>query len=793
MVDKYLWLVLVSLSATGLADVPAQFSAWGTAGPELKPIPAGWTLVQTEFPQLPGRAFSPEQQQRGFFLFAPEPFAPLQSALAEKESFRSPTDQEEPNPRLASFATPGEYEPVALGLYALEDCRGLQAEVTELRSERGHSIAKENLDVRVSRAVPVVISSAARTYRLEPFLLEKRLRFQLNKGAARLVWLTIYVPSNTAAGDYEGTISVRRPGQRPAQAPIFLSVLPCSLPRLPFETPMYYPRPAESDAAIEQELIDMREHGASVPIPAMEVRVKRRDQKFGPDDMAETVVHSQRLLSLIRKVYGDWRFPLTFEAGHQIAYYWDQSRNWFAYWPHSAALEKDLGAGIDLMLRLAKSNAIPALRAYLSDEGGAHNLLDETIYYNRWVKDHFPQIQTTATIGGGMALGFDEIGQLAGAVDFFSANRFTPEIARTLAALRRPFGVYNGAGPTPTGARYFFGFYGYKTGAEQIGQWSYSFGESIFAGNGLRLDDEGYVYQAPDGPLPSIQWEAVREGIDDSRYVERLRSLLLAAHSSREPRVHETAQRAQEVLNRIWAGIGWDFQPMQSDQKAPAPPASTLRRWRRQIAEQILELERCGIQPVEDRQLQRVAALDLPWVKPLMEELTFGPELLTNSTLETSLSPWRVEAWKGGGKGELDPVEHHSGKCAVRIQVPPEDGNAAVTVLVWPRYGENKLNLSLEGGHTFEFSVWAKWRNRGMPPEVRLNLPPTAIAATKSGQGPSDAQGWRRLFTRAKLKAQARPNYLAVWVQGPGTVWLDDLSLREVVTTNEPPSSSEPR
>jgi hypothetical protein len=31
------------------------------------------------------------------------------------------------------------------------------------------------------------------------------------------------------------------------------------------------------------------------------------------------------------------------------------------------------------------------------------------------------------------------------------------------------------------------------------------------------------------------------------------------------------------------------------------------------------------------------------------------------------------------------------------------------------------------------------------------------------------------------MKTPAQPTYLAVWVQGPGTVWLDDLSLREVI------------
>ncbi|HEY5910174.1 MAG TPA: hypothetical protein VJA21_06170 [Verrucomicrobiae bacterium] len=754
------------------AAPPPQFKVWGTAGPELKPIPSSWKPARPEPSPFLRRVFAPKETEIGFALFAQEPFAPMTNQTS--------TSAAAGELQISAFATPGEYEPLAAGIYALEDCSQIEAEISELHSPASGSISSDNLDLRVTRTVPTLVDAATKTYRLEPFLIEKRPKFALEKDAARLLWLTVHVPQSAVAGKYEGTLSVRRPGRGVATARILLTVLPFSLPALPFETTMYYPRPSDSDPMLERELVDMREHGTSVPIPAMEVRVRSRDQKFGPDDVDETRTYCQRLLGAIHRVYGAWRFPVTFEAGHQVVYYWDQSRNWFAYWPHSPALEKDLGKGIELMLELARSNGIPALRAYLSDEGGAHNLLDETVYYNRWVKDHFPQVQTTATIGGGLALGFDEIGELAGAVDLFSANRFTPEVARALTALRRPFAVYNGAGSRPAGARFFFGFYGYKTGAQQIGQWSYSFGESVFQGNGLRLEDEGYVYHAPDGPLPSLMWEAVREGIDDSRYSELLWQMIGQGQASQEAAVRQAAEHAKEILDTVFGDIGWEFQAMQNDQRSPAPDASILAKWRWQIAEQILALREHPISMPGKARTARVSPLELPWAKAIAERLSFGPELLTNSTLETSLSPWRVEAWKGTGKGELDAVERHSGRQAVRIRIPVEDGSGAVTVLVWPQYGDHKLDLTLEGNRTYEFSVWAKWRDRSLPPRVRISLPAAVVAATKSGQTPPDERGWCRLWARAKLNSTARPGYLAVWIQGPGTVWLDDLSLREI-------------
>jgi hypothetical protein len=138
------------------------------------------------------------------------------------------------------------------------------------------------------------------------------------------------------------------------------------------------------------------------------------------------------------------------------------------------------------------------------------------------------------------------------------------EIARSLVALGRPYGIYNGAGPTAAGARFFFGFYGWKTGASQIGPWVYSFGESVFTGNGLRQEDEGYVYHASDGPLPSVMWEAVREVVDDYRYVHLLWRMIGAVQTSEKPGARLAAAEAERALTRILSQIGWGFQAMES-------------------------------------------------------------------------------------------------------------------------------------------------------------------------------------------------------------------------------------
>jgi hypothetical protein len=775
---SFFWVVSLLLPTAGPAqgaNPPAQFQAWGSAGPASPPTPAGWSKAPAGLDLWPSLTATAEERARGCVIFTRDPFAAvgLRAAPAPAERARS----------VQMFAARGEYEPLLVGIYALEYLKQVRPTLSDLRSPIGAVIPSANVDVRLVRSVRVLADAGRKQFRSEPFLLEKYVAFAVEKESSAFLWLTLKVPETAPPGDYSGTLTLQ-PGERgrvATQIEMRVKVLPFALPPAPIEMVMYYPRPAEADAMLTKELTDLREHGV-IPIPALEVRVKSRDRKFGEDDVAETTAHCRRLMGAIQAVYGPWQFPATFEAGHQIIYAWEPTRNWFVHWEHSPALEADLAKAIQLIADLARDYRVPGLRVYVNDEAGAHNLLDEAVYCNRFVKERFPQIATTTTIGGGIAMGHDEIGQLSGVVDLLSANRFTPEVARALLARQKPYGVYNGAGHTPAGARFFFGFYGWKTGASQIGQWVYSFGESVFSGNGLRQEDEGYVYHGPDGPLPSLMWEAVREGIDDYRYVHLLWSMVLRAKSSPNAQAQAAAARAEAALTRLLGVCDWGFQAMQGSERTPPPHPATLRKWRWQVAQEILALQAFG--PAEvTASAQRPSPLDLPWAEPSKEEVNFGPELLPPSGFEGALKPWRVEAWNGKGTSQLDAAEHHSGRQSVRIDVPAASGNQAVTVLVWPQYGENRIDLTLEGDRTYEFSAWVKWKERNTPPDLRVNVPASAVGRTQSGKDPATPDGWQRLWTRVDLAMRAQPGYLAVWVQGPGTVWVDDLSLREIISS----------
>jgi hypothetical protein len=750
-----------------------QFQVWGRAGPALPPVPPGWTAAERPPELLPPWTPTPEERRRGLVVFARSPFATVTAETTPAAAERTET--------LVTFAAQGEYEPVTFALRALRPLSSVAVRVGELRSSSGGSIPADFIDVRVVRAVRVPVDRKAKTYRLEPFLLEKRDAFAIAAGETARVWLTLKVPDQAPAGVYRGRIAITVDGQERAGLDLLVRVLPFRLPPMPVEAVMFAPRPAESDELLRKELLDMREHGIVGPAPALHAVVKSRDRRFGPDDVAATRKESRRLLHLQRETFGPWRFPLTLSAGFQIVSSWDAKKGWFVYWKHSAETDEALLKALGLLEQAAREAGASELRAYVVDEAGAHGLLEEAVYYYGLLKRRAPKLQTYATMGGGLALGVDELAALSEPVDFLSTNRFTPDIARALDERGKPYGIYNGAGRTPVGARFFFGFYGWKTGAAQVGQWAYWFGNGVFEGEGLRRADEGYVYRTPDGPLPSLMWEAVREGIDDYRYLDFLWRRIAAAKASRDARLRKTAENTERALVRLLSEIGYGFQALRGQDRTPPPHPSTLRKWRWQVARWLLECGAAGAGLGASKRISaRPSPLQLPWAEPEQPAVRFGRDLFPPATFEKALMPWRVEAWNGKGSGELDDSERHGGRRSVRIEVPAGESANAVTVLVWPQWGKNRLRVTLEGERTYELSAWVKLRDRRTAPGLRLTLPKGA-ATVKSGADPPTNEGWRRLWLRATTRYPVQPKYLAVWVQGPGVVWVDDLRLREVI------------
>ena len=550
------------------------------------------------------------------------------------------------------------------------------------------------------------------------FQLPQTLAFSAPAATAAQVWLTVKVPEDAEPGLYAGTARVSSAGRGETLIKLTLRVLPFTLPPVPVEMALYTPKVPPDDALFEKELVDLREHGLNALEPMLAAEVASRDQVFGADDVAAIRTDCVRRMRLFGKIFGKPRFPATFEVGHQIAYYWDPAQAWFAFWPHSPKIDDDMLRATAVVRQAAREAGWDSLRAFALDEAGAHNLLDQAVYYYGLLKRRAPDLPTTTDIGGGIALGHDELGRLSPVVDHLNSNRLNPDLARALLQRRKPWGIYNGAGPTPAGARFFFGFYGWHTAAQSIAQWAYFFSDGIFSAGGLRAQDDGFTYHATDGPLPSFMTEAVRAGIDDYRYLTLLDSLITAARTFGTAAARTAADDAAHDLAALGEQMHWTFQAISYNDRTLPPSPGTLRKWRAMVADHILRLR--GLlpdgAPVPSGRIAR-SPFDLPWAREDREPPVYAAELLPASDFQKDTGPWRVEAWKGKGTGRLDTAEHHRGTRSFRVDVPVESGDAAITVLVWPQWGGGGLNLALAADKTYEMAAWVKLKGRSTPPE----------------------------------------------------------------------------
>lgn len=766
-------------------EVPAQFQAWGSRGTGLAPVPAEWTEVRAE-PRLRNPPKPTEAETaKGFILFQRQPFNPIYQDTVPAAFERAV--------RLETFAARGQYEPFSFAMYALEALKNVRVSAAELKNKDGDTIPASHVDIRLVMPVrsPVASGSAHdKRYSLVPFYLEKHDRFKVAQGQTAQLWLTVKVPEKAKGGDYQGLLRVEVGSKAIQQVPLIVKVLPFVLPPAPLATAVSY-YPAKDPAIREKEMLDQREHGINANESTVSTRIISRDRHFGEDDADATRKSIRTALALRKQVYGDAanRFPLTVEVGHQVLYDWDAQKGWFTFWPRSPELEADFLKAIRVCREAIETQGGPPMRVFVMDEPGSHpDTLQETVYYHKLLKEKMPDMRTYVTLGGGLSLGIDELGLLGPYTDLITVNRFDAEICKRLVDRHKPYGIYNGGGATEavtgyTRDRFFYGFYGWRTGASEVLQWVYQFGEpwkDPLRGN------HGYVMPGADGPLPSIPWESIRAGIDDYRYMDLLWRLITVAKADRK--TAGAAKVGEQAALEVLRSIDLKYQP-RIGVGTPPPVCATLDKWRWQIASacrallKVIPLEKAlSTVPL------RPSPLDMPEPKTESIPITYGPELLPNTDFENGAGPWKMVG-QPVSKGGLDQAVAHEGKSSFMLENTADATGMDVVVCVWGWDGPEP-SMTLSAGRTYEFSGFIKAsRASAAKPQIRLALPEGSAVRENEGEDPAEPSGWRRLWRRVSVSKDINPSYLAIWLQGPGRIWADDLSFREVVL---PPFVLEP-
>ena len=541
-----------------------------------------------------------EDRVRGYAVFTPSCLAPTPYYYVPKQSEMTET--------VHCFAAKGEFEPVTFAILPQRSLKNCRARVSDFKSERGHTISRNNVDVRIvkhlERPFTRYVARVDGGYYVEPLLLMKWPTVDIEKGVVRQFWLTIHVPDDAKSGRYVGTITIEPEDAHPEIVTVKLLVLPFKLRELTDKLQAIYWYHTGLRLYGDKTIADLRDHGFNVihTPPAARVKLKDGELDFNFTEVEDAL-----------KQFKDCGYPMRLvvsqsESCQVESLTGERSRAPGAhrFRPKYSERHKELTRKVvRRVVEEYRKRGWPELIMYCDGEVEPE-AVENAIQHIDLVEE-----------GGGQSsvnfLSWEGFVQAAGHLSVlqFSANAGWPmdemkEVARK--AGRNRLFIY-GLGYN----RLERGFYFWKTGcqAATIEGYINVYGDPYNEFDGGYIT-WGYVWPSPDGPVPTTEWEWQREGVDDCRYLSHLTHLIKQAKASGKPGAAAAAAQAEAEIEAMMATIHPEINHYRTGVRAKHLYNWDIRqydilRWR--TAVQILKLRKVhGIEddPVLARDMLRI-------------------------------------------------------------------------------------------------------------------------------------------------------------------------------------------
>lgn len=465
----------------------------------------------------PHPANMPSSDEEPLVVFTREAFTPI-----TKLSRPRPGERDEAR----VFGCPGQYIPVQVGIWARRPIHRL-AFGTLLIGGRPE-VSPDLIDVRT-----------VRTPRNLPAFLEKR-GIDPAEDQTQPFWATLYIPPGTKPGFYTAALQATAEGIKTTSFPILIRVLPLELPKINkgygFWWAMdkrwngYYSK--ASEGAMEQirkQFILLREYGCNVvslySIPKI---TRSADGNFSFDFTHDLIDNTAFSFDQIVKLGLETGFlttsqPIQYPGADELREYGAGELKMKRGSPEFDELYRQACRTID---QWAKSKGITLAFACVDEIGNSVQRQEEALHYYALAKKAgaLTSVTDNSMWGGQYLTGQPRFDQV---IDMRVFNFILPEMIQTTRQSGDRLYNLGDLTLTPRRERFVFGLFTERCGADGYLQWAFQWPhqnkspyESAAAG---RYEPYNYVLPAPDGPLPTIGFEAVREGIVDARYLELAR------------------------------------------------------------------------------------------------------------------------------------------------------------------------------------------------------------------------------------------------------------------------------
>lgn len=539
------------------------------------------------------------ERSRGYLLFTrPEPGDIFLTSVPSREEIID---------RLEVSAAPGERTAVNFALYSLTNLKGVKVELNDFKSKNGYRIGKEAVDLRVVRCWAQRTNWNSITYHVIPELLERKEKVDIPEGKTQQYYLRINVPDNTVSSIYTSNVKIATQDGKAEPLKIVLNVLSFKLQAPPDIIWGLYSDSSRwrkyTDEHVFEELRAIRNQGinALVMYPFVHGNFKYNDGKVTVD-----LHRFSRYMDLYKRAGLKGPFVMSIQGIDTMVRGWipnavrdgkysDQAKNAFLQ-------------VIKAIVQEAEKNNWPKFVFHAVDEARSGRRAEEAVRTLRLIKDAgFETVATTSA---------DFVREVidpyldyrcynnAGYASFPTKEQTAQLRQETLASGDKFWwygtGVYPERGIIEEGNiisnRYLSGFFLWRTKATGVWAWTFSRPKddpfNDFDGQEYgEAKDACIVYPNPRGGLfiPTLQWEGIREGINDYKYLYTLSVIIEKMKKSKDYSVISEAKRVEKEFNQMLTNMPWRH-AFPGQYPAGAINNADLNRYRQQIIQWILDL-----------------------------------------------------------------------------------------------------------------------------------------------------------------------------------------------------------
>jgi hypothetical protein len=426
-----------------------------------------------------------------------------------------------------------EFEPITFSLYPLINLGKVIISLSDLRG-LNRIISKNKIKIGYVESVQETTGLPYGKYLTTPVLIRVGNEVDVDKGKSLRFWLTIRIDDDVLPGIYSGKINISPQYGKVKSLPLNITVTPITLEEIPgvdyfmlmtYEfTELTMPWKTEEKNSIYESsmkvLRDYMDHGMTTLCLHSPFVLRINDDGTPNLEDIFAGLRAARDSGFTR--------PIIWYMGHLIQTAKPQHPGSIKGFNGKVNLSR-LKYLVKTVSEYAKRNNCPEVIFLPIDEPD-----DSYQDFKKRRRDITPLLLTTIKEFGASTMLTARNYKQFKPVDYICSSEINEKDLNAAHNNGSAYWIYNNQVATdcrnPAYARYTYGYYTWRNNIDGMSSWTFQNTQNA-SGLPVKADTPGrdlyLAYPDPKGPLSTLKWEAVREGIDDHKLIYQLEKRII--------------------------------------------------------------------------------------------------------------------------------------------------------------------------------------------------------------------------------------------------------------------------